>query len=572
MDERLRIVNLTLRGFQLNTILILTVTAHCDSDGTMSHESPEQLQAVINSAYDRFQDEDAQSMNLVAGQALGEATRTTLGPNGMDKMIVDSLGGVTITNDGATILQEMDLDHPAAELVSEVAQSQERAAGDGTTTAVVLASELLAQAEKLIDDGIHPTSIINGYRTAISESYDVLDDNATEVTPEDDQTLSQLAQTAMTGTGAEGSRKHLADLVVEAVRQVSTDGIVDTDAIQIESVTGGLLTDSECILGTTIEKEPAALGMERLATDAKIGLFEDALQIENTKLDGSVSFDDPDTRQQVLDTEDETLITRVQKLTELDVDVVFAGGELGNRAIEEMVQRGIMVFNKTPTEALERLAGSTGATISTGADALTPEKLGYAGHVECGAKDWQDVVFVEECKDPDNVTLLLRGGPTHVMDELKRPIADAIAVVSNAVENGRFCPGGCAIEIEIARRLRSTAGGIAAREQLAVDAFADAIEVLPRTLAESAGRDPIDTLVELRQRHAEGDVAAGVNGHAGEIEDTRAAGVIDSVRVKETAIETAAQAAILLLRIDDILLSEQQPDRSEGGTAPGMPR
>lgn len=538
----------------------------------MTYGTEGQLQAVINGAYDRFEGEDARSMNLEAGRVLGEAVRTTLGPNGMDKMLVDSLGGVVVTNDGATILQEMDLDHPGAKLVAEVAKTQENEAGDGTTTAVVFAGELLHQAQKLIDDSIHPATIIRGYRNAIDRSYEVLDANATEIEPTDEKHLTQLAETAMTGTKAEEDRKHLSELVVEAVQQVRRDGFVDATAIQMEGIPGGLVPDSEVIHGTTIEKEPAQMGMETLATDATIAVLQDGFDLEDAEIDGSISYTDHETTQEILNAEEETLFERVDRLMELGVDVVFAGEELKSLAVEEMVQRDTMVFHKTPTEALERLVDATGATLSSGVDALSPEKLGHAGRVESGSKEWTDVVFIEECDDPDNVTLLLRGGPTHVMDELERPIADAISVVSNAIEDGAICPGGCAIEVEIAQQLREEASTVGTREQLAIEAFADAIELLPRTLAESAGLDPIDAIVELRRRHAEGDAAVGFNGHASAFDDTLEAGVVDSLRVKQTAIETAAQAAILLLRIDDMLLSEERPDESHEDTAATMPR
>lgn len=538
----------------------------------MTHGTEGQLQAVINEAYDRFEGEDARTMNLEAGRALGEAVRTTLGPNGMDKMLVDSLGGVVVTNDGATILQEMDVDHPGAKLIAEVAQTQEKEVGDGTTSAVVLAGELLHQAQKLIDDSIHPTTIIQGYRSAIDRSYEVLDANATEIGPTDEKQLTQLAETAMTGTKAEEDRKHLSELVVEAVQQVRRDGFVDATAIQIEGIPGGLVPDSAVIQGTTIEKEPAQVGMETLTTDATIAVLQDGFDLEDREIDGSISYTDHETTQEILDAEEETLFERVDRLMELNVDVLFAGEELKSLAVEEMVQQEMMVFHKTPTEALERIVGATGATLSSGVDALSPEKLGHAGRVESGSKEWTDVVFIEECEDPDNVTLLLRGGPTHVMDELERPIVDAISVVSNAIEDGTICPGGCAIEVEIAQQLRKEASTVDTREQLAIEAFADAIELLPRTVAENAGLDPIDAIVELRQRHAEGDVAIGFNGHTGAFDDTLEAGVVDSLRVKQTAIETAAQAAILLLRIDDMLLSEELPDESHEDTAATMPR
>lgn len=538
----------------------------------MTNGKDGQLQSIINEAYDRFQGDDAQSMNLEAGQALGEAVRTTLGPNGMDKMLVDSLGGVVVTNDGATILQEMDLSHPAAKLVAEVAQAQEQEAGDGTTTAVVLTGELLHQAEQLIEDGIHPTSIIKGYQTAVTHAYDVLDENTIPVSPTDSRRLTQLAETSMTGTGAEHDRQFLAELVVDAVSQVHQEGIIDQSAIQIESIPGGLVTHSELIQGTIIEKEPAGMGMETHVTDASIALLKNGFELEDRELNGPLSFSDPETMEGIKENEDAALAEHVDALIDLNVDVIFAGEELDALAKETLIDQGVMLFEKTPTDALERLAASTGATISAGVDALAPEKLGFAGRVEAGTKEWTDVVFVEECEDPENVTLLLRGGPTHVMDELERPIADAIGVVGTAFEEGTVCPGGCAIEIEIATRLRDEADSISTREQLAIEAFADAIEILPRTIAESAGLNPIDAIVELRRQHASGDTAVGFNGHTGSFENNLDAGVVDSVRVKESAIESAVQASILLLRIDDVLLSDELPDVSHEDTGAGMPR
>jgi len=522
------------------------------------------LLSVINDAYDRFQGNDAQLMNIEAGQAVAEAIRTTLGPKGMDKMLVDSKGGVIITNDGVSIIRDMDIDHPAAKMISEVAYTQEGEASDGTTTAVVVAGALLGQAQHLLEDDIHPTSIVNGFQIASRDAQAVLENSATEIDTDDAEILTELAKTAMNGSAADKHKHYLSKLVVEAVGQVSENSVVDTDAIQVESINGGVVSDSECIMGTVIEKQPATVEMPTVHTDASVAVLDGGIKSKNPSVEGTISFSDYETAQDILAREETDYLSAVEALDYLGVNVLFAGEDIADLAIDELTRRDVLTFGNVSGADLERVANAVGATICSDVDSLAEVSLGGAGHVEVGVNEWRDVVFVEECADPDNVTLLLRGGTTHVMDERERIVADAIGVVSSAVEDGKICPGGTAMDIEIVRQLRGTAEGIGTREQLAIDAYADAIEVLPRTIAETAGLDPIDTLVELRHAHDTGNGQVGINAKTGDIENVFQKGIVEPVRVKRAAFEAATQAAVQLLRVDDILLSEQLPDERQG--------
>ena len=522
------------------------------------------LLSVINDAYDRFQGNDAQLMNIEAGQAVGEAIRTTLGPKGMDKMLVDSKGGVIITNDGVSIIRDMDIDHPAAKMISEVAYTQEGEASDGTTTAVVVAGALLEQAQHLLEDDIHPTSIVNGYRIASRDAQVVLEDYATKIDTNDTEILTDLAKTAMNGSEAEQHKHFLSKLVVEAVEQVSANGVVDTDAIQVESINGGVVSDSECLMGAVIEKQPATVEMPTVRTDASIAVLDGGIESKDPSVKGTISFSDHETVQDILAREEANYLAAVETLDELDVNVLFAGEDIADMAIDDLTRRDVLAFDNVSGNDLERVTNAAGATICSDVDSLAEVSLGSAGHIEVGVNEWRDVVFVEECADPDNVTLLLRGGTTHVMDERERVVADAIGVVSSAVEDGKICPGGTAMDIEIIRHLQRTAEGVGTREQLAMEAYADAIEVLPRTIAETAGLDPIDTLVELRHAHDTGNIQVGIDAETGNIENMSQKGIIEPIRVKRAAFEAATQSAVQLLQVDDILLSEQLPDERQG--------
>jgi len=506
---------------------------------------------------------DARRMNIMAARVVAEAVRSTLGPKGMDKMMVDNLGDVVITNDGATILKEMEVEHPAAKMMVEVAKTQDDEVGDGTTTAVVLAGELLKEAENLLDQGIHPTIVAKGYRLAAGKAQELLQQMADPVSFEDDALLKKVAVTSMTGKKAEAGREFLAELVVKAVKRIAdrVDGgyKVDIDYIGVEKRPGGGLMNTELIEGVIIDKEVVRPGMPKSVRDAKIALLDCALEIKKTETDAEIRVARPEQLRSFLEEEERILKSMVDKIAATGANVVFCQKGIDDVAQYYLAKAGILAARRVKKSDMEKLARATGGKIVTSLDDLTPAELGYAGLVEERKVGEEKLIFVTQCKDPKAVGLLLRGGSEHVVDEIERAVHDALCVVARCLEDGKVVPGGGAMEIELAKHLRKYSETVGGREALAVRAFANALEIIPQSLAENAGMDAVDTLVELRAAHArpEGKYM-GVDVFGGKVGDMRELSVYEPLRVKLQAIKSASEAAIMILRIDDVIAAAKK--------------
>ncbi len=523
----------------------------------------------------RVQDKDAQEYNISAARGVAESVRSTLGPKGMDKMLVNSMGDVTITNDGVTILQEMDIDNPTAEMVVEVAETQEDEAGDGTTSAVAIAGELLKNAQDLLEQDIHPTAVIKGFNLASEYAREQVDEVATAVDPDDTETLQNVAETSMTGKGAELDKDVLADLVVRAVQGVTVEAddgshVVDLANLNIETRTGRAAGESRLLTGAAIDKDPVHDDMPTDFESANVLLLNDPIEVEEADVDTSVNVDSPDQLQKFLDQEEKQLREKVDQIVDSGADVVFCQKGIDDLAQHYLAKEGVLAVRRTKKSDLTFLKNVLGAPIVTDLDSLTADDLAV-GSVE---RDDDEELFYVEGEDAHGVTLLLYGTTEHVVDELERGIQDALDVVSTTVSDGRTLPGGGAVEVEIARRLRDYADSVTGREQLAVEAFADSLELIPRVLAENAGLDAIDLLVDLRAAHEAGDQNAGLDVFAGEVVDTAEAGVVETAHAKEQAIASAAEAANLVLKIDDIIsagdLSTAGGDDEGGAPGGGM--
>jgi len=542
----------------------------------LAQQSGGQQYIILKEGSSRTRGRDAQGMNLMAARAVAEAVRTTLGPKGMDKMLVDSLGDVVITNDGVTILKEMDIEHPAAKMIVEIAKTQDEEVGDGTTTAVVLAGELLKRSENLLDQDVHPTVIAAGYRLAAIKAREILDSLAYPVTIKDEELLKKFAITAMTGKGPEVVGEKLADLVVKSVKAVVDEaGKVDVHDIKIEKKVGGTIGDSELIQGLVIDKERIHSNMPKAVKNARIALLETPLEIKKTEVDAKIEITSPDQLQSFLDQEEKMLKNMVDKIQKTGANVIFCQKGVDDLVQHYLAKAGIMAARRVKESDLKMLAKATGARVSSSLDELAKEDLGVAGLVEERKIGDESMIFVEKCKDPKAVSFILRGGTEHVVDELERAVHDALRVVGIVVEDKKYVAGGGSTEVELALRLKEYASTVGGREQLAIEAFAESMEIIPRTLAENAGLDPIDVIVDLRSRHEgkKGDGKNfGINVFTGEAVDMKKAGVIEPLRVKTQAISGASEVAVMILRIDDIIAASKLSGGhgGPGGMPPGM--
>ncbi len=509
---------------------------------------------ILPEGYSRMMGRDAQRNNIMAAKLVAETVRTTLGPKGMDKMIVDSLGDVIVTNDGVTILEEMQIEHPAAKMIVEVAKTQENEVGDGTTTAVVLAGELLKNAEKLLEQEVHPTVISKGYRLAAEKAQEILNMMAEKVTAKDDDILQKIAQTAMTGKGAEHSKELLSTLAVKAVKQImDADNSIDLDNIKIEKKVGGGIEDSELVQGIIIDKEKVHSGMPRSIKNAKILLLDSAIEIKNPETDTKVQVSTPDQLEAFLEQEARILKKMTEKVIATGATVVFSQKGIDDVAQHYFSKAGIYAARRVKKSDMELLARASGATITTNLDDATPQDLGHAGVVEEVKVGDEDMTFVKDCKNPKSVTILVKGGTQHVVDEVERAVKDALGDVMAALKVGKVVAGAGAPEMELSRHLREYASKLSGREQLAVLGFADAVEVIPRTLAENAGLDPIDVLTELKNQHDKNNKWAGIDVFTGKVMDAWKAGVIEPLKIKTQAVKSASEVAELILRIDDVI-------------------
>jgi archaeal chaperonin len=512
---------------------------------------------------------DAQRMNIMAGKVLAETVRTTLGPKGMDKMLVDGMGDIVVTNDGVTILKEMDIEHPAAKMLVEVAKTQEDEVGDGTTTAVIIAGELLKKAEDLLDQEIHPTTLVMGYRKAAAKAQEIL--NQITIDASGRETLQMVAMTAMTGKGTEKAREPLAELVVDAVLQVEEDGKVDSDQINIHRIQGATVHDSQIVNGVVIDKSRAVNAMPKDIQNAQIALLKYPIEVKDLETDAKIKLTDPSQMQAFIEQEEQMVKDMVDKVVASGADVIFCQKGIDDLAQHLLAKAGILAAKRVRKSDMERIGKATGAQLVTNIEELSSEELGHAGHVYEKKIFDEILIFVEECEDPKAVSIILRGSTRHVAEEVERAVDDAIGVVSATVEDGQVVAGGGAPEIAIAKGLKEYADTISGREQLAIAAFAEALEIVPKTLAENAGIDQIDALVDLRAAH-EDNFYMGLDVFKRDVTNMKDAQVIEPKRVKKQAIQSAAEAAEMILRIDDMIASTgagKEPDM--GGMPGGMP-
>ncbi|MBU0614632.1 MAG: TCP-1/cpn60 chaperonin family protein [Nanoarchaeota archaeon] len=534
---------------------------------------------IMPEGTERTSGKNAQRTNIMAARAVAETVRTTLGPKGMDKMIVDSLGDVTVTNDGVTILQEMQIEHPSAKMIVEVAKTQEDEVGDGTTTAVVLAGELLKNAEELLEQNVHPTVVAKGYRLAEAKAQEVLKRIAENISENDDELLQKISMTAMTGKGAESSKEKLSKIAVKAVKMVTDrDGrkiSIDKENIKLEKKVGGAVEDSELVEGLVIDKEKVHSGMPGTITDAKIALIDCAVEIKSTEMDAKIQITDPMQMQAFIDQEEHMLRIKVDKITKSGANVVFCQKGIDDLAQHFLAKKGIYAARRVKKSDMDALARATGGKVVSNLEDLSPADLGKAGVVEEVKIGDESVTYVKQCVNPKSVTILIKGGTEHVVDEVKRAMEDAIGDISAALKVGKVVAGAGAPEMELARELRKYAESLSGREQLAVQAFAKSVEVIPRTLAENAGLDPIDILTELKSAHDKNQKWAGVNVFTGKVVDSWAEGVVEPLKIKTQAISSAAEVAVMILRIDDVIAGSknnapQMPPGGMGGMPPGM--
>jgi len=532
---------------------------------------------ILKEGTSRSRGKEAQRNNIMAARVIGEVLKTTLGPRGMDKMLVDSLGDITITNDGAAILKEIDVEHPAAKMMVEIAKTQDDMVGDGTTTAVVLASELLKKAEELLDQNIHPTILVSGYRKATQKAIEVIEKIAVPIDVEDQKTMMKVALTSMGSKAVGGAKEHFAEIAIEAVTQIAEKRgdktIADIDNIQLVKKTGKSLIETQLVRGIIVDKEVVNPGMPRKKENAKIALLDSALEIEKTEISAEIRIHDPTQMKGFLDQEDSMLKKMVNKIKASGADVVFCQKGLDDMVQHYLSKEGIMAARRIKESDMEKLARATGGRITSNLNDLKTADLGFAGLVEERKIGDDKMIFVEKCKDPHSVAILIRAGLERMVDEAERAIIDALSVVSDVVENSKIVAGGGAVEIEVAKELRKYATKVGGREQLAVEAFADAMEVIPRALAENAGLDPIDVLMELRSAHdKETGKYMGINVFTGKVQNSIDNGVIEPIVVKEQAIKSAAESAAMILRIDDVITAKSPKGGQSGpGVMPGGP-
>jgi thermosome len=514
---------------------------------------------ILKDGTQRTRGRTAQSNNIAAAKAVADAVRSTLGPKGMDKMLVDSMGDVVITNDGATILKEMDIDHPAAKMIIEVAKTQEQHCYDGTTSAVILSGELLKRSEDLIEQNVHPTVICEGFRLAAEKAVELLEAHGIS-TENQDSVLMEVAKTALTGKSAGAVKSFMADICVRAVNAVgiieNDERIVDLSDIKVEKRQGGSIKDSSLIDGILLDKERVHAGMPRSMANASIALINSAIEVKKTEVDAKIQITDPNQLSLFLEEEENYIRGLVEKIQASGATVLVCQKGIDELAQHYMSKAGIFAIRRAKKSDMEALSKATAGRIVTNLDDLTADDLGHAAKVEERKIGESNMTFITGCPEAKSVSVLLRGGTEHVVDEIRRAFDDAVGVVSVAWEDGAVLTGGGSVLAALSRDLRSFAEAVGGREQMAIEAFASALEIIPRTLAENAGLDPVTTLIELRKAHADGQSHAGINVYEGGVVDMKAANVIEPMRVVEQAIQSATETAIMILRIDDVISSK----------------
>jgi thermosome len=530
---------------------------------------------VLKEGSSRSRGKEAQHTNIMAAKIVAETVKSALGPKGMDKMLVDSMGDTTITSDGRTILDEMDIQQPAAKMLVEVAKTQDNEAGDGTTTAVILAGELLSKAEELIEKNVHPTIIIDGYKKASEKALEVLEKIAIPTEASADEYLKKAAMTSMASKLVAEYKEHLADLTVKAILEVAVkennEYKADVDDVKVEKKPGESLSDTKLIQGIVLDKEVTHSGMPKRVEKAKIALLDTALEIEKTEFDAKINIESPEQMEAFLKQEEEMLKGMVEKITAVGANVVLCEKGIDDMAQHFLARKEILVVRRIKKSDMEKLAKATGGKIITNMDDMSPEDLGYANLVEEHKIGDDKMTFVEGCKHPRAVTILIRGGTERIVDEAERSIHDALCVAKDIVEEPKIVAGGGAPELEVSRMLRKYAETLPGRGQLAVRSFAEALEAVPTTLTENAGLDPIDILSELRARHEKGEKWAGIEVISGKVQEMDEAGVFEPLAVKKQIIKSATEAASMILKIDDVIAAGKMraPPTPPGGMPPG---
>ncbi len=529
---------------------------------------------VLPEGFQRNMGRNAQRTNILAARVIADTVRTTLGPKGMDKMLVDSLGDVVVTNDGVTILEEMEIEHPAAKMMVEIAKTQEEEVGDGTTTSVVIAGELLKKAEDLLDQNIHSSVISKGYRMASEKAIEILNKIGKIIDVNDSDILEKIAITAMTGKNAEMSKDKLSKILVTAIKQVTEkngDGYtLDLDNIKVEKKTGGGIDDSELINGLLIDKEGVHSDMPKKVEKAKILLLDTALEVKEPETDAKINITSPTQLQEFVEQEEKMLKEMVEKVKKSGANVIFCQKGIDDIAQYHLSKAGILAIRRVKKSDMEKLAKATSGKVLNNLEEITTTDLGFAGLIEQQKIAGDEMTFVRRCKNPKAVTILVRGGTNHVIDEVERAVKDALGDLASVVKDKRVVAGGGAPEMEVSKELIKYAQTLQGREQLAVKAFAEALEVIPRTLAENAGFDPIDTLVQLKAEHEKNNLWAGVDVFANKSVDMWEKGVIEPLKVKTQAIQSASEVSIMILRIDDVIAASKtsmppMPPQGMGG-------
>lgn len=531
---------------------------------------------VLKEGSNRSRGKDAQNNNIEAAKIVAETVKSALGPKGMDKMLVDSFGDVTITSDGRTILDEMDIQHPAAKMMVEVAKTQDNEAGDGTTTAVIISGELLNKAQELIEKNVHPTVIIDGYKKASDKALEVLDKIAIKINPESPDYLKKAAMTSMASKLVADHKEYLADIAVKAILAVAEkDGDkykADVDDVKVEKKPGESVRETKLIQGIVLDKDIAHSGMPKRVEKAKILLLDSPLEIEKTEFDAKINIESPEQMEGFLKQEEDMLRDMVDKVTKSGANVVLCEKGIDDMAQHFLARKGIMAVRRNKKSDMEKLAKATGGKIVTNLDAITSEDLGYAALVEERKIGDDKMTFIEGCKHPKAVTILIRGGTQRIVDEAERSVHDSLCVVRDLVEEPFIVAGGGSPELEVSRMLKKYSETLPGREQLAVRAFAEALEAITVTLTENAGLDPIDILSELRSRHEKGETWAGIEVNSGKIQDMSKAGVYEPLAVKKQIIKSATEASTMILKIDDVIASGRMktPPGPPGGGPGGM--
>ncbi|MDJ0274553.1 MAG: thermosome subunit beta [Nitrososphaerota archaeon] len=522
---------------------------------------------ILKEGTSRTRGRAAQRNNIAAAKIIAEIVKTTLGPKGMDKILVDSIGDVIVTNDGATILEKMDVEHPAAKMIIEVAKTQDKMVGDGTTTAVVLAGELLRKAEELLDQKIHASTIITGYRRALQVALRRLEEIAKPVSLNDRETLRKIVKTSLGSKSLGFATDHIADLAIDAVlsvvREVNGKRKADKDDIQIVKKIGKSLLESQVVKGIIVDKEVVHPAMPKTVKNAKIALIDAPFEIEKTEFSAEIRIRSPELMKQFLDEEHRILQEMVDKVASVGANVVFCQKGIDDAAQFFLAKRGILAVRRVKRSDMEKLEKATGGRIVTNFEDLQPKDLGYAELVEERKIGEDRMVFVEGCKDPKAVSVLIRAGLERQLDEAERALNDAIMNVINIVDDNRFVPGGGAVEVELAKAVREEASKYPGKEQLAMLAFAEALEIIPKTLAENAGLDPIDIMTSLRNKHAENGISYGINLLTGKVDDMFQLGVIEPLKVKVQALKSSFEASAMILRIDDVIAASKKKEEEK---------